>query len=363
MKSFRFFVRFSLGALRHRRQRLIAAFSALAVAAALATVLFGIYGTVEQRIRNEFRAYGANINAVPLHGATIPLKVADAAESLGAEAAPFLITVGHIGTRTVAVAGFIPDQTARLTTYWQVQGKRPVSPGECLAGERLAGELNVAPGASIALQGAPCTLTGIVATGGAEDDELLVPLATAAQLSGVSGAASVIQIRAEGSRVEPVRQALATQFPEAEIRTVRSVAGAETNVVLKIRAALFLLTAIILAITTLCVSSNFTEIVIERAKEIGIMKALGAAESRLAAFFLSESAALAVAGSLLGYVVGALGAALIGREIFGAAFESGSGWVVFLSVTAVMLLVASIATAIAASRIRAIQPAVILRGE
>jgi ABC-type lipoprotein release transport system permease subunit len=63
-----------------------------------------------------------------------------------------------------------------------------------------------------------------------------------------------------------------------------------------------------------------------------------------------------------------VGAALIGREIFGAAFESGSdlfagSWVVFLSVTAVMLLVASIATAIAASRIRAVQPAVILRGE
>jgi putative ABC transport system permease protein len=221
----------------------------------------------------------------------------------------------------------------------------------------------VTPGAIIALEGAPCKLTGIVATGGAEDDELLVPFATAAQLSGVSGAASVVQIRAEGSRVESVRQALAARFPEAEIRTVRSVAGTETNVVLKIRAALFLLTALILAITTLCVSSNFTEIVIERAKEIGIMKALGAAESRLAAFFLSESAALALAGSLLGYVVGAVGAALIGREIFGAAFESGSGWVVFLSVTAVMLLVASIATAIAASRIRAVQPAVILRGE
>ncbi len=90
MKSFGFFVRFAVGALRYRRQRLIAAFCALAVAAALATVLFGIYGTVEQRIRNEFRAYGANINAVPLYGSTIPLKVADAAESLGAEAAPFL---------------------------------------------------------------------------------------------------------------------------------------------------------------------------------------------------------------------------------------------------------------------------------
>ena len=358
-----FFLRFAWGALRYRKQRLLAAFAALAVAAALATVLFGIYGTVEQRIRNEFRAYGANINAVPLRGSTLPLEIAEAAEALGAEAAPFLITVGHIGARTIAVAGYIPEKTARLTTYWQVQGQRAVQPGECLAGERLASDLNALPGATIALEGAPCRLTGIVATGGAEDDELLVPLATAARISGIAGAASVVQIRAEGSRVESIRAALGAKFPEADIRTVRSVAGAETNVVLKIRAVLFLLTALILAITTLCVSSNFAEMVIERSKEIGIMKALGAAEGLLSAFFLSESGTLALAGSLIGYAAGSLGAGVIGREIFGAAFEPGAGWVVFLGVTAVMLLVASVATATAASRIRAIQPAVILRGE
>jgi putative ABC transport system permease protein len=358
-----FFLRFALGALRYRKQRLLAAFAALAVAAALATILFAIYGSVEQRIRNEFRAYGANISAVPLHGTTIPLKIAEAAEALGAEAAPFLVTAGKVGNRTIPIAGFIPDKTARLTTYWQIQGQRAVTPGECVAGERLASDLNAAIGATIALAGAPCKLTGILATGGAEDDELLVPLPVAAQLSGISAAASVVQIRADGNRVESVRAALATQFPEADIRTVRSVAGTETSVVLKIRAALFLLTALILAITTLCVSSNFTEMVVERAKEIGIMKALGAAEGRLAAFFLSESTALALAGSIMGYLLGLLGAGAIGREIFGAGFERGPGWVVFLSVTAVMLLVAAIATAIAASRIRAIQPAVILRGE
>lgn len=363
MKSWRFFLRCALGALRYRKQRLLAAFAALAVAAALATVLFAIYASVEQRIRNEFRAYGANITAVPLHGGTIPLALAGAAESLGAEAAPFLVTAGRVGTRAVAVAGFVPDKTARLTTYWQVQGQRAVAAGECVAGERLASDLSVTLGATIALEGAPCRLTGIIATGGAEDDELLLPLEDVARLSGIHDAASVIQIRAEGSRIDQIRGALASQFPGVEIRTIRSVAGTETNVVLKIRAALFLLTLLILTITTLCVSSNFTEMVIERAKEIGIMKALGAAEGRLTAFFLSESSALALAGSLMGYLIGVVGAAVIGRGIFGSGFEAGAGWVVFLSVTAVMLIVASIATAIAASRIRAIQPAVILRGE
>ena len=78
---------------------------------------------------------------------------------------------------------------------------------------------------------------------------------------------------------------------------------------LKIRASLFLLTLLILAITTLCVTSNFSEMVIERSKEIGILKALGGAERRIAAFFVSESAVLALAATLAGYAAGVFAAA------------------------------------------------------
>ena len=85
------FLRFILRALQYRKQRLLLAFAALAVAATLATVLFGIYGTVEQRLHDEFRAYGANIVAVPADGGTIPLAIVTAAEKQGAQAAPFLI--------------------------------------------------------------------------------------------------------------------------------------------------------------------------------------------------------------------------------------------------------------------------------
>jgi putative ABC transport system permease protein len=147
------------------------------------------------------------------------------------------------------------------------------------------------------------------------------------------------------------------------VRTIRAVAGTESNVVLKIRASLFLLTLLILVITTLCVSGNFTEMVIERSKEIGILKALGAAERRIAAFFVSESAALAVAATITGYLAGLFAAAAIGREIFGGTFQLQSDWLAFGGVAGVMLAVASIATAIAASRIWGIEAAAILRGE
>jgi ABC-type lipoprotein release transport system permease subunit len=93
------------------------------------------------------------------------------------------------------------------------------------------------------------------------------------------------------------------------------------------------------------------------------MKALGGAERRIAAFFISESATLAVVATVAGYTGGIFVAAGIGREIFGGAFHVHMDWLVLTGVAGVMVLVATVATAIATARIWSIQPAVILRGE
>jgi len=349
------FFRFVIRALQYRKQRLWLSFSALAIAAALATVLFGIYGTVERRMRDEFRSYGANVVAVPVGGRTVPLELVAAAEKLGAVAAPFLVTSAN----GMVVSGFVPAKTTALTSYWHVQGSRAIGPGECLAGELLAARLHVGVGSRTPL----CIVKGIVSTGGAEDRELLVNFDTAATLAGIHDSASLIEIRAPGDQVETVRATLAQQFPAADIRTIVAVAATESSVVRKIRASLFLLTLIILAITTLCVTSNFSEMVIERSREIGILKAIGAIERRIAALFISESAALALAATVVGYAAGLFAAAAIGREVFGGIFRLQASWLVFAGVAGVMLIVAATATAIAASRIWTIQPAIILRGE
>src|SRR5580692_1079617 len=136
------FFRFIIRALQYRKQRLLLSFSALAIAAALATVLFGIYETVERRMRDEFRSYGANIAAVPVSGKTLPLELVATAEKLGATAAPFLIT----SSGTTVVAGFDPAKSPDMTSYWHMQGSRAIAPGECIAGETVAARLHLAIG-------------------------------------------------------------------------------------------------------------------------------------------------------------------------------------------------------------------------
>ena len=147
---------------------------------------------------------------------------------------------------------------------------------------------------------------------------------------------------------------------------LRALAETESNVVMKVRSAVLLLSLVILLITTLCVTGNFSELVLERSKEIGVLKAIGAAEGRIATLLLSESLVLALGAALTGYAAGMAIAYWIGRTIFSNSAQAraiGVDFAVFMPVALMTLAIAAVATIVAASRIWRIEPAVILRGE
>jgi len=73
---------FIVNAMRLRARRLLLAFSALAVAAALATALFSIYSDVERRVRAEFDSYGANL--IVTSQTIVPLSALTVARTAGA---------------------------------------------------------------------------------------------------------------------------------------------------------------------------------------------------------------------------------------------------------------------------------------
>ena len=348
------FWRFVAAAVRFRRRRLWLAFSALALAATLATALLSVYADVERKMRAEFRGYGANLVIAPAGDArTISVAAVEKAEALGATAAPFLYRIGHLRGEPVVVASTDFQRAAPLLGYWRVA--RFPAAGECVIGATAAAHFHLAPGQTAALDSGPCVVRGVVSTGGAEDAQVIVPFA--------GDVASLVQVRADGERLPQIRAALAAALPDADVRVLHAVAETEASVVLKVRSSLFLLALLILGITTLCVSSSFSALVIERGKEIGVLKTVGAPERKIAALFLSESLLLGLVAALIGYAAGLGLAWWIGRRTFPASQAVGVDFGVFLPVAGVTLCVATVATLIAASRIWRIQPAVILRGE
>ena len=341
------FWRFVLGALKLRRRRLFLAFCDMAVAGALATALFTVYSDVEKKLSEQFQAYGPNVVISGASGAiTVPLAAVDEARKRGGSATPILYALDQLNGRPVGLTGI-----DAIPQYWHIEGAR----GPCMAGVSLG----LKPRDFIQLRKLRCQIIGVVSTGAAEDNQIILPFATVAQLSGINDAASIIQVRMPANRIGELIKAL----PEADVRLVRALAETESNVVLKVRLALFVLLAIILVIVTISVSSNFGELVIERSKEIGILKAIGAAEFKIAALFAAESLILAILATLAGYMLGIFLAGWIDRSVFDSGFAVHFNPLVLILSGLVTFLVALSATGIATGRIWRIQPAIILRGE
>jgi len=107
--------------------------------------------------------------------------------------------------------------------------------------------------------------------------------------------------------------------------------------------------------------TTLTSGVMERQREVAMMKAVGAGKWKIASLFMTEAALIGILGGVAGYAGGLALADLIGASVFGAS-------VIFSASTLLLCLALSVAVALAGSalpvrRALGIQPAVVLRGD
>jgi putative ABC transport system permease protein len=226
--------------------------------------------------------------------------------------------------------------------WWNVQGAWPDdnSP-DVLLGERLAARLNLKPGDQLEVAGKQHRVSGILSTGGIEDDQIVAPLAVAQALLGRPGAVRRIYVSAltkpedafarrdpktmSGKTYDrwycsPYAQSIAYQLQEAiphsHAEQIRQVAQNEGTVLSRIEGLMLLLTLAALLASALAVSAAMATAIFERSGEVGLMKALGAGNVSVAALFFTEATLLALIGGALGFAGGVLLARQIGRTIF-----------------------------------------------
>jgi putative ABC transport system permease protein len=161
--------------------------------------------------------------------------------------------------------------------------------------------------------------------------------------------------------VENAIHRLTGLLPGLEVRPIRQIVYSEGRVLGTIRWLLLSLTILILVIIALCVMATMTAIVLERRKDIGIMKTLGAADVLLMRLFVAEGASLGLVGGILGYGVGALLARGLAARLFGVAL--GSNVWTLPAVCGLTVALAVFATQVPVRIVRAIQPMVVLKGE
>jgi putative ABC transport system permease protein len=203
----------------------------------------------------------------------------------------------------------------------------------------------------------------VVSSGGPEDDQVFLPLEALQQLTGLSGKISLVEMRISGAsnEVEAAVSGLSRTFPSLEVRPVREIVQSEGRVLSTIRGLMLALAALILGVVLLCVMATVSTIVLERAKEVAVMKALGASDRALFGLLLTEIGALGLAGGLVGFALGALISRRLGVDLFGAALDTD--WHALLPVLGAALLASALPALLPVWSVRGIDPSRVLRGE
>ncbi|MDL6106444.1 ABC transporter permease, partial [Escherichia coli] len=108
------------------------------------------------------------------------------------------------------------------------------------------------------------------------------------------------------------------------------------------------------------IASLMTSTIMERAKEIGLMKALGARQWQIMLLFYLEAASSGLAGGALGCIAGWGLAKAIGVMLFDAPLNFA--WIVVPCVLVIAVLIALIGTWFPARRIARLYPVEVLYG-
>lgn len=328
MHRWRWFAHIVLKSLAFRQGRSLLLLGVLAMAASLVTSLGIVSAGMGQRVAAEVRKYGANLVVVPV---TARMEVGSGGLDFGAIAEPaylaqdeLLRVVGtegvtdyslHLrgllkaGSVTIPAEGVDFTVIRRLYPWWQLQGQWPAA-DEAVIGIDLAERLKLKAGDSIRASGAATAgtfrLAGVVSTGGEEDKLLFIPLAAMQKTLGIGPVISQARLVAQtgGMALEQRATRLEKVIPGSTVREVRQIARTSEGLLKKVQLLMALVTVVVLIASATSVASTMGMTVLERGKEIGLLKAMGATRSGVLLLFCGEAVVLGGMGGIAGYLLG-----------------------------------------------------------
>jgi putative ABC transport system permease protein len=427
---------------RNPRRKMLTA-AALVVGMAVATATLTVALEVGDRLAREFRSLGANLLVTP-QSDSLPLEIGGVDYRPVDEGAylpeadlgklktifwrhnilgftPFLdvpVSIrisaqgsanGNNASATMIGTWYqhnvpVPDGTNFKTglsvthPWWKIQGTWfREGENECVLGAAFAAQHpGAGPGQTIyvsaqntsggAAQAIPLVVTGIVSTGDAEDNAILVPLSVAQAMSGHVGRfrqlfVSALTKPADGLSERDPKSLTPTEYdrwfcspyissisyqieqvlPGTDVRAIRRVADTEGRILSHVSTLLWIVTLAALIAAALAVAATSATTVLQRRAEIGIMKAIGATNALVGGIFLAEQLMLAFGGGAVGFVFGALLARVLGASVFGS--PASPRLVLLPVVLGLAAIVAVVGSLIPLRRAAHFNPAPILRGE
>lgn len=389
-----------------RKKKFLIVIMAVLLGTAIMTSLLNIYLDLSSNISKDLRSFGANIMVLPNSGSPIALegnekdidknKLVDLdsfkiSESHSKEhiygISPYLYGTATVKMVDVVVAGIDVEKALKINPWWKITGEIPSNnnSNEILIGVNVAERLQIKIGDAISLEDSnkaktdatsspsvrqnttedlyKFTVKGIVKSNSDDDDKVFISLSAAQKLYNTTNVASLIQVSAltDKMQIDDIINDMKQDNPNLEIKQISKISKAENVIQNKVQWLMLLVVSVSLVSTVLCVMSTMMTSILERAKEIGIMKAIGATNKKIAGLFYGEVIFIGVIGGLIGGILGLLISQAISLNVFNTSVTQRYSLILLSAFSGVLITVISCFTPI--KRALNIDPIITLRGD
>jgi lipoprotein-releasing system permease protein len=257
-----------------------------------------------QRLRSvaNWQALVPQLERMPAIAAVSPM-VAGGALALRGEA-----------TQSISLVGVELDRYDRIVGLRSkvVSGTARLAPGEAVVGRDLAADLGVRVGDRLTVQTStvsePVRVTALVDFGVKELNRrtVIVPLRAAQSLLSLPGGATTIDLTVDDvwaaqGLTEDLRRQLPYQLESWQESNAQLVSALNAQSV-----STSLIRGVVLVVVVLGIASVLVVSVVQKRREIGILRAMGATRAQVLRVFLVQGAVVGAVGSVLGIALAVL---------------------------------------------------------
>jgi putative ABC transport system permease protein len=349
--------------LKRRKGKALLLTLGIAIGIGTAIALLTLSKSIKEEIGTQLDQFGANIIVVPQSnnlalnygGVSVSSVSFDVQQLKGEDAmnvldipyrnrlsliSPKLIGAVKVDGKEVLLAGVDFESELALKRWWRIAGHKPAADNEILVGfeaarvlsliedgeaaKKLAANRQAHPqGGShtetepapqfkiirdrLQIGGSEHRVAGVIApTGGAEDGIIFGSLAQVQGLLKKPDELSLIEVSAlcKDCPVEDIVAQISERLPHAKVSAIQQSVRARTETVERLTRFAGAVAAIVLAIAVLLIFTTMMGAVIERTKEIGVLRAIGFRKSHIIKGLMIEVATISFIGGLLGWGAG-----------------------------------------------------------
>jgi putative ABC transport system permease protein len=320
--------------------------------------MLSLSGSIKAEIGSQLDRFGANIVVLPQsnnlsldYGGIAVSSVSFDVQQLKTEDAagvrdipykdrisvisPQLLGAVKVENHEVLLAGVDFVNEFKLKRWWHVVGRRPIADDELIVGYQVARVLSLieplaqselqnvshedhhGPGHhnfrvvrnSLVIAGREHQIAGVLSeTSGPEDRMIFGALPHVQSLLGKPGQLSLIEVSAlcKDCPVEDIVNQISERLPHAKVSAIQQSVRAREHMVERLTRFSAALSGVVLAIGALMIFTTMMGSVIERTKEIGVLRAIGFRRSHIIRGLVIEVAVISTLGGLLGWGAGIL---------------------------------------------------------